>query len=315
MRVFLSGGTGTIGSAIAVALVARGDEVVVLSRDPSAARLPEAVQLIQGDPCYEGDWQATLAGCDAVINLAGEPLDAQRWDARFRQLIHDSRIDSTRFIVEGICKLDEAQRPSVLLNASGIDYYGFAEVDLFDADEISENDPGGESYLSGLCWDWEDETKKCSQEGVRVALMRTGLVLSSKGALPALARPFRRGFGGPIGTGRQWMSWIHIDDVAGAYLYVLDNPLQGAVNLVAPGNMRNRKLAKFLGKALEKRSWFRAPAFMVMKASGPLGEYVLKGRRVVPKALLDSGFEFQHAYLEPALLKLILLNETNEVAP
>ncbi len=314
MRVFLRGGTGTIGRAITTALVARGDEVVVLSRDPAAACLPSAVEFIKGDPCFEGEWQESIAGCDAVISLAGEPLDAQRWDARFRQLIHDSRIDSTRFIAEGICKLDAAKRPGTLLSASGIEYYGFAEVELFDDDEISENDPGGESYLSGLCWDWEDETKKCSEIGVRVALMRTGLVLSRKGALPALARPFRRGFGGPIGTGRQWMSWIHLKDVANAYLHALDTPLQGAVNLASPGNMRNREFAQLLGKALGSRCWLRAPAFTVMAAAGPLGEYVLKGRRVVPKALLDGGFQFQHAELTPDLLKLILLHETNEVA-
>ena len=307
MRIFLSGGTGTIGRAITSALLERGDEAVVLTRNPDKAKknLPDAVTLVAGDPCYEGAWQESLAGCDAAINLAGEPLDAQRWNARFRQTIHDSRVDSTRFVAEAIARLEEAQRPTVLLNSSGIDYYGFAEVELFDDDEVAEDDPGGESYLSGLCWDWEDETKICSNAGVRVALMRTGVVFSHKGALPALVAPFRRHIGGPIGTGRQWMSWIHIDDVVGAFLHVLDSSVSGPVNLVAPGNVRNREFAKILASVLGRRSWLRAPAFAVMAAAGELGEYVIKGRRTVPKALVDSGFKFRFPELEAALRDLL----------
>lgn len=305
LRVFLSGGTGTIGRALAAALVERGDEVVVLSRNPAKARLPKSVEVVSGDPCYAGEWQGSIAGCDAVINLAGEPLDGQRWNAQFRQRIHDSRTDSTRFIAEAIGALSEQERPRVLINASGIDYYGFAELDLFDEDEVTEAAPGGESYLAGLCWDWEDETKTCSDAGIRVALMRTGTVFSKHGALPAFAAPFRRHVGGPIGTGRQWMSWIHIDDVVRAYLHVLDGSLSGAINLVSPGNVRNAEFARTLGKVLGRRAWMRAPTFAVMKVAGQLGEYVLKGRRAVPRALLDDGFEFQFPDLEPALRDLL----------
>tara|TARA_R110002073_G_scaffold74100_7_gene181232 strand:- start:22677 stop:23606 length:930 start_codon:yes stop_codon:yes gene_type:complete len=305
MRVFLSGGTGTIGRAITAALLERGDEVTVLTRNKAKARVPSGVTLVEGDPCYEGDWQSAVAGHDAVINLAGEPLDGQRWNALFRQKIHDSRVDATRFISEAILAAPEAERPKTLLNASGIDYYGFAEVELFDDDDIAESDPGGESYLSGLCWDWEDETKTCSKAGIRVALMRTGVVFSDKGALPALAAPFKKRAGGPLGSGRQWMSWIHIDDVAGAYLHVLDTDLSGAVNLAAPGNVRNSEFARILGLMMGRRPWFRVPAFAVMAAAGQLGEYILKGRKTVPKALLDSGYSFKFAELEPALRDLL----------
>lgn len=305
MRVFISGGTGTIGRAITAALVERGDEVTVLTRNKAKAKLPTGVTAVEGDPCYEGEWQSQIAGHDAVINLAGEPLDRQRWNALFRQKIHDSRIDSTRFIGEAILAAPESARPKALLNASGIDYYGFAEVEMFDDDDIDESDPGGESYLSGLCWDWEDETKICSNAGIRVALMRTGVVFSDKGALPALVAPFRKRAGGPLGTGRQWMSWIHIDDVAGGYLHVLDTELSGPVNLAAPGNIRNAKFATILGAMLGRRPWFRVPAFAVMAAAGQLGEYVLKGRKVVPKALLDSGFEFRFDGVKPALRDLL----------
>ncbi len=305
MRVFLSGGTGTIGRAITRALLERGDEVTVLTRNASRAKLPEAVTCIEADPCYEGDWQQAIAGHDAVINLAGAPLDGQRWNALYRQRIHDSRVDATRFIAEAIVATPEATRPKALLSASGIDYYGFAEVELFDDDDIDESDPGGESYLSGLCWDWEDETTICSKSGIRVALMRTGVVLSDKGALPALAAPFRKRAGGPIGSGRQWMSWIHVEDVARAYLHVLDGELAGAVNVVAPGNLRNADFARVLGARLGRASWLRAPAFAVMAAAGQLGEYVLKGRKTVPKALIGSGFTFSFPELEEALRDLL----------
>jgi len=305
LRVFLTGATGAIGRKIVALLLERGDETVVLTRDASRASLPEKAIVIEGDPCYAGPWQESIAGCDAVINLVGEPLAAQRWNAQFRQRIHDSRIDSTRFVAEAIVACHEDRRPGVFLNASGIDYYGFAEVPLFDDDNVGEDDPGGESYLSYLCWDWEDETKICSKIGVRVALLRTGVVFSDKGALPALVAPFLKGFGGPLGTGRQWMSWIHIADAAAAYVYGIDNPMSGAVNLVAPGNVRNDKFATTLGNVLGRKSWFRAPAFAVMAAAGGLGEYILKGRRTHPTALLKQGFEFRYPDLEPALRDLL----------
>lgn len=306
MKVFVTGATGFIGQAIVSALLGRGDEVVALtrSRDKGLSLWPSGVDIVCGDPCYEGEWQASLAGCDAVIHLAGEPLDAERWTARFRQMIHDSRVDSTRFVAEGICRLAE-QRPSVLLNASGVDYYGFAEVELFDDDEVDESDPGGESFLAGLCWDWEDETKICSEAGVRVALMRTGLVLGKRGGLSKLLTPFRFHIGGRIGTGTQWTSWIHIDDVAGAYLHALDSQISGAVNLASPGNVRNAAFAEALARVLGRRSWLPVPAFAVQAAIGQLAEYVLKGRRTVPAALLQDGYEFSWPELEPALASLL----------
>ncbi len=312
MRVFITGGTGLIGQAITKALLARGDEVVILtrSRAKAAALWPGGrVEILQGDPGYETNtgepWQAGIAGCDAVINLVGEALDAERWTAQFRQRIHDSRIDSTRFVAEAICKLSPELRPKALLSASGVDYYGFAELMNFDLDEVGEADPGGESYLAGLCWDWEDETKICADAGVRVSLMRTGLVLGKTGALARLVAPFRRGLGGPVGSGRQWVSWIHVDDVAGAYLHVLDSEVSGAVNVVAPAPLRNLRFAKTIASVMGRRSWLPVPEFAVRAAIGQLAEYVLKGRRVVPALLLEAGYSFQHPTLETALKDLL----------
>ncbi len=312
MRVFITGGTGLVGRAIVAALSKRGDQVVALtrSREKAESLWPEdGVEIVEGDPCYESDqknsWQASIAGCDAVISLAGEPLDAERWTARFRQKIHDSRIDSTRFVAEAISKLSAAQRPSVLLSASGVDYYGFAELVNFDGDEVAESAPGGESFLSGLCWDWEDETKICAEAGVRVALMRTGLVLGKSGALPKLAAPFRRGFGGRIGGGRQWVSWIHVNDVAGAYLHTLDTEISGAVNVVAPASVRNTQFTETVAKSLGRRAWLPVPAFAAYAALGQLAEYVLKGRRVVPAALKNSDYSFEFPTLAEALEDLL----------
>lgn len=306
MKVFLTGGTGFIGQAIVCQLQEQGHRVVVLtrSRRKATALWPDSVEIVEDDPCYEGPWQEAMAGCDAVINLAGEALAAERWTARFRQRIHDSRIDSTRFVAEGICKLDSAERPKVLLSASGIDYYGFAEVELFDDDEVTESDPGGESFLSGLCWDWEDETKICAEAGVRVALMRTGLVLGRTGALPKLLTPFRFGVGGKIGSGNQWVSWIHIDDVVGGYLHLLDSELSGPVNLAAPGNVRNAAFTDTIAEVMGRRAWLPVPAFALRAAIGQLGEYLLKGRRTVPSALLGDGYEFHFPQLKPALAAL-----------
>jgi hypothetical protein len=312
MKVFIAGGTGAIGRAIVSLLKKRGDEVVVLtrSREKAEALWPVGhIQIAVGDPAYEADtstpWQASIAGCDAVINLAGEALDAERWTARFRQKIHDSRVDSTRFIAEAICKLAPEQRPSTLLNASGVDYYGFAELQNFDDDEVSEDEPGGESFLAGLCWDWEEETKICHACEVRVALLRTGFVLSKQGALAKLAAPHRLGLGGKLGSGRQWVSWIHIEDVARAYVHLLDSELSGPVNAVAPGAVRNAELAKAIAEVLGHHAWLPVPAFAMFAAVGPLAEYILKGRRVVPAALLADGFEFRFPTLRPALVDLL----------
>ncbi|MBL4636105.1 MAG: TIGR01777 family oxidoreductase [Kofleriaceae bacterium] len=307
MRVFITGGSGQLGRAICSALLERGDEVVVLTRDLDKARkvLSTKVELIEGDPCYEvAGWQSQLAGFDAVISLAGEPMDGQNWDARFRQVLHDSRIDSTRYLAEGILKLAEADRPKVFVATSSVNYYSFAEIEMFDDDEFDEAATGGETFLSYLCWDWEDETK-CLEPDIRVVTMRLGTVLGPRTrAFKQLCAPFSVGIGGPIGKGRQWLSWVHIADVAGAYLHAIDSELQGPVNLVSPGAVRSSEMAQALGNVLGKRSWFRTPGFVVRRRMGALSEYVLKGRQAVPKALIESGYEFKYPDVEPALREL-----------
>jgi uncharacterized protein (TIGR01777 family) len=312
MRVLLTGGTGFLGRAITLALVARGDQAVVVSRREAAAHATFAehgdqVTVVGGDVTSEGPWQDAIAGCDAVINLAGEPLAGQRWDARVRQILRDSRIDATRFVVEAIARLDPAARPRVLVSASGIDYYPFS-LDLgrstrFDDDDpIDEKAPPGSSFLARLCRDWEAEALAATGHGVRVVLMRTGLVLGNGGALDRMTTPFKLFAGGRIGSGKQWTSWVHQDDVVAAYLFAIDHDaLSGPANLVAPHNVRNAELARAIGKRLGRPSWLPVPAAALKLAVGELAEYILNGRRAVPAALQAAGFEFSRPTLAGAL--------------
>jgi hypothetical protein len=320
MRVFLTGGSGYIGRAIVDALLARGDQAVVVTRDVPRARaaLPEAVELVEGDPGTAGPWQTWVDGCDGAINLAGESLAAQRWDARFRQIALDSRVDATRFLVEAIGAA--ARPPRVLCSASGIDAYGF-DADLpmeDDEDEVDESAPRGSSFLARLCRDWEDEAARAEAHGVRVVLLRTGVVVGGKGSpIDRWARAFRFFAGGRLGSGRQWMSWVHLDDVVGAYLFALDADgeshagyrephvpaLRGPVNLVAPGRLRNREFARRLGQALHRPSVIPTPARALRLALGDFAEYLLHGRPAVPRALVSAGYSFRHPELSPSLLQ------------
>jgi uncharacterized protein (TIGR01777 family) len=306
-RIFITGGSGFLGRAITTALVARGDRPVVLSRDPARARrgLPEAVDIVEGDPTAAGPWQAAVAGCQAAINLAGENLGGRRWDARFRQILHDSRVDATRFLVEAIAAAEP--RPTVLVSASGIDAYGF-DADLpieDDSDEVDESAPLGSHFLGRMCRDWEEEARAAEAHGVRVVLMRTAVVVGGRdSSIQRWARAFKWFAGGRLGSGRQWMSWVHLDDVVGAYLFALDTPgLRGPVNLVAPERLRNREFARRLGRAVGRPSLIPTPARALHLVLGDFADYLLHGRPAVPRALTAAGYRFRHPELEPALLR------------
>lgn len=303
MRVVVTGATGFVGEPIVRALQARGDAVVVLSRDAArAAAQLGAVDAVTAELETPGPWQEALAGADAVIHLAGEPLAARRWDARVKQVIHDSRVEGTRVLVEGIAALPAARRPKVLVAASGADYYGFAEGPSgFDDDEVTERDPPGDHFLGRVCRNWEAEARRAEDAGVRVVCMRTGLVLGPGGALARMKGPFRFFAGGPIGSGKQWMSWIDRDDAVRAYLAAIDDPRwSGPVNLVA-GSVRAKDFARALGAAMGRPSLVPVPAFAVKLAAGEIAEYLLHGRNVVPAALRGYGFTFTKPDLRSSL--------------
>lgn len=309
-RVFVTGGTGLVGSALVEALSGRGDQVVVLSRDPvrARARLPPGVTVVAGDPSADGGaWQGHLAGADAVVNLAGASIAGKRWDARYKQLLRDSRVESTRHVVEALAALSEEQRPRVLVSASGADYYpGFDGDGVGDDDDVTENAPSGESFLARLCAAWEAEAQAAAAAGVRVVCMRTAVVLDRRGALQRMVLPFKLLAGGPVGSGRQWFSWIHIEDAVRGYLFAIDEPaLAGPVNLSAPEPVRFATLTRALGRVLRRPSWLRVPGFAVKAAFGELGEYLLHGRRAVPAALQAHEFVFRYPTLDGALRDLL----------
>lgn len=310
MRVFITGGTGFVGRNLARQLIDRGDRVTVLTRDRGhAGDLPEACEIVEGDPTESGDWQQAVDGCDAAVHLAGAPVDGKRWNARYRQVIQTSRIDSAHNLVAAIGAA--GSKPATLVSASGIDIYPFAEelADLkeyFEDSWVTEGAPKSDGFLGRLCREWEREANAAADHGCRVACARTGMVLGREGPLQKMLTPFKMFAGGKIGSGKQWVSWIHIDDVARAYIHILDRgDVKGPVNLVAPNPVRNKDFARALGRVMSRPSLVPAPAFAVKLAVGELAEYVLDGRRVQPKCLLDSGFEFNYPDLEPALEDLL----------
>jgi uncharacterized protein len=310
-RVFITGGTGFIGSALVAALHQRGDAVVVLTRDPRKGRrgLPAGVEVVEGDPTEAGPWQQALAGCTAVINLAGASLAGRRWNAHYKQILHDSRVDSTRNTVDGLAALASGDRPRVLLSSSGIDYYPFADdLDAIGADEdepVAETAPPGDSTLARLCRDWEAEARAAEAHQVRVVPMRTAVVLGDEGALDKLSLPFKLFAGGRVGKGTQWFSWVHLRDVVRSYLFALDTPaLHGPVNLVAPGAVRNAEFARALGAAMHRPSWIPVPAFAIRAAVGEFAEHILHGRRAVPAKLTEHGFRFDFPDIDAALAEV-----------
>lgn len=308
LRIVLTGATGFIGTPIARVLAARGDRVIALVRNVERARakLPaQNVELVEVETLEsQGPWCDSLARADAVIHLAGEPVNAKKWDARQKQIIRDSRVESTRTIVESIARIAPDQRPRALVNASGIDYYPFAydETD-FDDDEVTESDKPGDTFLARVCRDWEHEALAAEKLGVRVACMRTGLVLGKGGgALPELTRPFKLFAGGRIGSGRQWMSWIALADVVGAYVIATeDERYRGPINLVT-ASLRNYDFARELGRVMSRPSWIPVPKFAVKIVAGSeFSESILKGRRVMPAKLRELEFPWQCPTLDRAL--------------
>jgi uncharacterized protein (TIGR01777 family) len=285
MRVLMTGASGFVGRALTKALLARGDRVVALSR---SGRGPDGAQSMAADPTEPGGWLTEVAACDAVVHLAGEPIDAHRWSEVHRQRVHDSRVASARLIA--------AAGPRVLVCASGADYYPWDESDH----EYDEDEEPGDSFLAHVCRDWEAAAR--DSKG-RVTCVRSGLVLGrGGGVLSKMATAFRLFLGGPVGSGRQWFPWIHIDDIIGAYLLAIDRAdAPPTLNGVAPESVRQGDFARALGRALGRPSWLPVPAPMLRLAVGELADYLLNGRRVVPRSLAAAGYSFQHGTVDDAL--------------
>jgi len=295
MRVTATGATGLIGTRIVAALRARGDEVTVLSRDPERARAALGVEALAWDPLAGPAPVAGLAGRDGVIHLAGEPV-AQRWTEGARERIRTSRTAGTANLVAGLREAET--RPGALVCASAVGYYG-ARGD----EEVDEAAPPGEGFLSEVCVAWEDAAQEAEQLGMRVVRVRTGVVLDRRGgALAKMLLPFRAGVGGPVAGGRQWMPWIHVDDLAGLYLAALDGDgWSGPVNGSAPAPVRNAEFSKALGRALRRPAVLPVPRLALRALYGEMEEIVTTGQRAVPRRALAHGFAYRHTELDEAL--------------
>jgi len=299
MRVTLTGATGLLGTAVVAALRDRDDEVTVLSRDPDRARgkLGAEVQALRWDPLSEPAPAQALAERDAVVNLAGEPI-AQRWSERAKQAIRDSRVTGTRNLVEGLGKLDADARPNILVNSSAIGYYG-----AHGAEPIDEEAPAGTGFLAQVCATWEAEARAAAPLGMRAVQVRTGVVLDrAGGALAKMLPPFRLGVGGPVAGGRQYVAWIHKDDLVGIMLAALDDERwSGAVNATAPEPVTNRELSYALGHELHRPALLPVPALALRALYGDMAEIVTTGVRAVPAKALVLGYEFEYPTLDEAL--------------
>ena len=303
MRVVVSGATGVIGQRVVDALVARGDSVVALSRSRAGAesRLNAAASVSEwGDPLSDPAPADALAGADAVIHLLGEPV-SQRWTARARTAITESRVQGTRNLVAAIRALPESERPAVLVSQSATGYYGPRGPEPLD-----ESAAPGDDFLASVVIAWEAEAMAAA-ELCRVVCTRTGVVLApSGGALDKMLPIFKLGVGGPVGGGKQYVPWIHIDDAVSALLYAVDDrELSGAVNVTAPSPATNRDLSLALGRALHRPAFWPVPGLAVKLLYGAMSTIVLTGQNAVPAALLDAEFPFRYAELEPALAAVV----------
>jgi uncharacterized protein (TIGR01777 family) len=296
MRITITGATGVIGSALVAELTARGDEVTVLSRNPERARATLGdVEVAGWDPLTQPAPAAALRDRDAVVHLAGESV-SQRWTAERKRAIRDSRVLGTRHLVEGLRAADP--RPRVLITGSAIGYYG-----PHGEEPIDEEAPPGHDFVAQVCVEWEREGQAAAELGLRAAQMRTGVVLDADGgALAKMLPPFRLGLGGPVAGGRQYIPWIHRDDVSGMLVAAIeDERWSGPFNATAPEPATNRDFSHALGRALHRPAFAPVPGVAIRLLFGEMSEIITTGVRAVPAKPLVLGYTFRHRTLDEAL--------------
>ncbi len=300
MHVLVTGGTGFIGRALCSLLLAREHEVTVLTRNAAKTKAlfgGRAIAEPWSDPKSGQPPRSALSGRDGVIHLLGEPV-AQRWTDDARREIRDSRVLATRNLVAGLRELPQEERPGVLVSQSASGFYGPR------GDEpVAESEPAGDDFLAQVCVDWEAEARAAGELGIRVSLTRTGVVLSdSGGALEKMLPPFKLGIGGSVAGGRQYMPWIHTDDVVGGQIFCLYNAAaEGPVNLAAPEPVTNAELSKTLGRVLHRPAFAPVPTLAVKALYGEMAQIVTTGVRAIPARLQELGYEFREPQLERAL--------------
>jgi uncharacterized protein (TIGR01777 family) len=297
LNITISGASGLIGRRLLKVLTKDGHSLTALSRH-AGTNLPPGVRLsvwdaARGEPASDG-----LRDADAVIHLAGIPV-AQRWNARVKQEIRESRVAGTRNLVQGLAKLP--RKPQVLICASATGYYGSRGDEV-----LAESSAPGNDFLAGVCVAWENEAQAAETLGMRVVRVRTGIVLDARGgALPRMLPPFKMGVGGKLGSGRHWMSWIHLDDLAALFQFALAKPLSGAVNGVAPNPVTNADFTRALAAAVHRPAIFPVPGFALRLLFGEMGDILLASQRVAPKAAESAGFTFRFPQLAGALADVL----------
>ena len=305
MKIAVTGATGFVGSHLVARLVDEGHDVKVFTRSVEKAKKVlstpklKSVECVSYKPTEGGNWQSEISGCDGVVNLAGEPI-SERWSAERKKRIMDSRKVGTQRLVEAI---EQAERkPSVLVSSSAIGYYGTSETaEFLETSEPAEND-----FLSQVCQAWEAEAKKAKDLSVRTVIIRTGIVLGDGGAIAKMITPFKLYAGGPIGSGRQWFSWIHIDDLVSLYLKALLDPsMQGVYNGTAPKPVQMNELANTLGEVMNRPSWLPVPDFAIETLLGDGSVVVLKGQKVLPERKQAAGFAYDYTEAKDALRDVV----------
>jgi len=296
MKLVITGATGFIGSALCSRLLERGDNLTLLTRHAPNNGGTAAKSWSHWTPGMAGEWETVFDGADGVINLAGEPIAAKRWTESQKRRIHSSRIDATRSVVEAIAKAK--RKPAFLINGSAVGYYGPRGDEV-----ITEEAQPGADFLASVCREWEEEAQRAEPMGVRVVRLRTGVVLGPQGgALAKMALPFKFFIGGPLGSGRQWMSWIHLEDEVGLILYLMETrQTVGAVNATAPNPATMSDFCRTLGKVMHRPSWAPVPAIALRLMLGEMADMLLTGQRAIPAAAQKLGYQFRYANLYDAL--------------
>lgn len=297
MRILIAGGTGLIGKSLTDLLVGEGNEVVVLTRSEPAGEGYATILKWTGKP-DDFSWVEKAGKLDAIVNLSGRSI-SDKWNEEVKNSIEKSRIESTRTIVKGIPKMESP--PAALLNASAIGYYGSRGDEI-----LTEDSQPGDDFFARICVKWEDEAFLARDHGVRVIAARTSIVLDSAGgALPQIVAPLRRGIGSRLGSGKQWMSWIHSSDVSGAMNFILKGDYEGPINLTAPEPVMNRDFMQSVARAIGKKARIPAPAAILRGMLGEMADYLLlSSQRVSGSKLQELGYPFRYPKLEDALASL-----------
>ncbi len=304
MKIAITGATGLVGTRLVEQLNEKGHQILVFTRNPNKAQkvFPASafsqLEIVKYTPQESGEWQKSVSGCDAVVNLAGEPI-AERWTSQQKQAIMESRQIGTRKLVEAIAMAEH--KPQVLVSGSAIGYYGTSETTAFD-----ENSPSGNDFLAQVCQNWEAEAQKVTESGVRLVILRIGIVLANGGALGKMIGPFKMFAGGPIGSGKQWFSWIHRDDLVNLICQAIErSDMSGAYNATAPNPVRMGQLCQTLGEVMNRPSWLPVPDFVLEILLGDGAVVVLEGQQVLPQKTQSTGFNYQYAELKPALSEIV----------